>query len=135
MKKDIPFHKVENLAVAIVPPLVELEGEGLWDTYLINLKENPIANIIISSRGYGELKGEDRKTTVLRHFFEEIDGKSFVQIEPIHSDLFNLTNEYWVSFVQDDYMFEKKYIFVKGSIDSSNFTKIPFLDRQGVMII
>lgn len=135
MKKDIPLYKVENLAVAIVPPLLERERDGLWDTYLINLKDNPIANILISSRGYGELEGEDRKTTVLRHFFEEIDGKSFVQIEPIHSNLFDLTNEYWVSFVQDEFMFEKKYIFVRGSIDASNFTQIPFLDRQGVMII
>jgi len=39
-----------------------------------------------------------------------------------------------VSFTFDDYMYDKKYVFVKGSITKDNFTKIPMLDRKGVMI-
>jgi len=31
-------------------------------------------------------------------------------------------------------MYDKKYVFVKGSIDEMHFTTIPFLDRKGVMI-
>ena len=74
------------------------------------------------------------KTTVLRHFFEEIGPQSYVQIEPIQVKLFQLTNEYWVSFVFDEYMYDKKYVFVKGSINESHFTTIPILDKKGVMI-
>jgi len=134
MKKDIPVQKVEDLAIAIVPRPEEDPGDELWDTYIINLKEEPIKNVLISSQGYGEIDGENRKTTTLRHFFDEIGPLAIQLIEPIHRALFELTNEYWVSFTQDGYMFDKRYIFVRGSIDAEHFTQIPFLDRKGVMI-
>jgi len=133
MKKDIPFHKVEHMAIAIVPRQDVVEDE-LWDTYLINLREEPIKSVLISSRGYGEIEGERMRTTTLRHFFDEIGPQQIVPIEPIQTKLFNITNEYWVSFVYDDYMYDKKYVFVNGSIDESHFTTIPFLDKRGVMI-
>ena len=134
MKKDIPVQKVEDLAIAIVPRLKTESEEELWDTFLINLKEESISNVLISSKGYGEIEGEDRKTTTLRHFFDEIGPLAIQLIEPIHRGLFDLTNEYWVSFTQEGYMFDKRYIFVRGSIVRENFTQIPFLDRKGVMI-
>ena len=123
-----------DLAVAIAPRQEEgVQGE-LWDTFLINLKEEPIRNVLISSRGYGELDGEQLQTTTLRHFFEEIPPLSAAQIEPIQTSLFGLNNEYWVSFSFNDYMYDKKYTFVQGSISEDYFTSIPFLDCQGVMI-
>jgi hypothetical protein len=131
MKKDIPQHKVQDLAIAIVPGE---EDENLWDTYIINLKEEPIKSVLINSRGYGELEGEDIKTTVLRHFFEEIGPLQIEKIEPIQKKLFNIANEYWVSFQYDGYMYDKKYVFVKGSISEINFTLIPFINKKGVMI-
>ncbi len=135
MRKDIPQLKVEDLAIAIVPrDGDELLTEELWDSFLINLKDDTLRNVLISSKGYGELNGENRRTTVLRHFFEEVGPLACIPIEPIHAELFGLTNEYWVSFVYEDYMYDKKYIFVQGSIDASNFTDIPFLNRKGVMI-
>jgi hypothetical protein len=134
MKKDIPNYKVENLAIAVVPREVKDTEEELWDTFIINLKNEPIRSVLINSRGYGEISGEKMKTTVLRHFFEEIDANSYAQIEPIQTKLFDLTNEYWVSFVFNDYMYDKKYVFVKGSISETNFTSIPYVNRKGVMI-
>ncbi|MEM0991469.1 MAG: hypothetical protein AAF847_00570 [Bacteroidota bacterium] len=132
MKADIPQRKVKDLAIAVVPR--NDEADELWDTYLINLKEVAIKSVLISSKGYGRLNGEEMKTTTLRHFFEEIGPRQVVQIEPIQTKLFDLTNEYWVSFVEKDYMYDKKYIFVIGSIDISNFTTIPLVRKKGVMI-
>jgi hypothetical protein len=132
MKTDIPQHKVTDLAIAIVPR-VDKDDE-LWDTYLINMKEVAIKSVLISSKGYGEKDGEEIKTTTLRHFFEEVGPQRAVQIEPIQSKLFNITNEYWISFVERDYMYDKKYVFVIGSIDTSNFTRIPLIEKKGVMI-
>ncbi|MEL6926570.1 MAG: hypothetical protein AAFO94_21190 [Bacteroidota bacterium] len=136
MKKDIPVHKVEDLAIAIVPREQKDEPEEveLWDTYLLNLKNEPIHSVLINSRGYGERNGEQLKTTVLRHFFEQVDGRQLVQIEPIQTHVFDLTNEYWVSFRYNGYMYDKKYIFVKGAIQEFNFTKVPLLNKRGVMI-
>lgn len=136
MKKDIPVYKVEDLAIAIAPrePYLSEDEEDLWDVYLINLRDDAITSVLVNSRGYGELDGEKQRTTVLRHFFEEIGPLDFVQIEPIQTRLFKITNEYWVSFVHDDYRYDKKYIFVQESISETNFTTIPFLNRKGVMI-
>ncbi len=130
MKKDIPQYKVEDLAIAIVPG----EEEELWDVFVLNLKDEKIRSVLINSRGYGELDGEEIKTTVLRHFFEEIGPLQIHKIEPIQTKLFDITNEYWVSFQYEGYMYDKKYVFVKGSISEINFTPIPFLNKRGVMI-
>lgn len=131
MKKDISQRKVENLALAVVPGK---EEEDLWDVFIINLKEEPISNVLINSKGYGEIEGKKIETTVLRHFFTEIGPLQIEKIEPIQSKLFDVTNEYWVSFQYNDYMYDKKYIFVKGSISKINFTLIPFINKKGVMI-
>lgn len=134
MKSDIKNLKVQDIAIAIVPRMEVNEEEALWDSYILNLKEEPITNVLINSRGYGEINGEKVKTTILRHFFEEIGPLQVVKIEPIQTKLFNLTNEYWVSFVHQEYMYDKKYVFVTGSITEDNFTTIPFIDMKGVMI-
>lgn len=102
--------------------------------WVINLKDEPIENVLINSRGYGELEGEPMRTTILRHFFEKIDPKQACLIEPIQTKLFDIANEYWISFTYDGYMYDKKYVFVRGSITEDNFTKIPLLERRGVMI-
>lgn len=130
MKKDIIQRKVEDLAIAIVPG----DDDELWDVYILNLKEEAIQNVLVNSRGYGELNGERIETSVLRHFFESIGPLQIHKIEPIQARLFDLTNEYWVSFRFEDYMYDKKYVFVKGSISEINFTLIPFLNKRGVMI-
>jgi len=132
MKKDIPQFKVEDLAIAIAPR--EDGDKELWDSYLINFKEESIKSVLINSKGYGEIDGEPIRTTILRHFFEEIGPLHIAQIEPIQTKLFDITNEYWISFQYDGYMYDKKYVFVKGSIAQMNFTTIPLLDCKGVMI-
>lgn len=135
MIKDIPILKVEDLAIAIVPRLEHEEGyEDFWDSYLINLKDEPIRSVLVNARGYGILEGEERRTTTMRYFWEEIGPLDVVKIEPIQKTVLNIVNEYWVSFSFNDYLYDKKYVFVQGSLDGMNFTDIPFLDRKGVMI-
>ena len=130
MKKDIPQHKVEDLAIAVVPG----DDDQIWDVYVINLRDEPIQSVFINSKGYGELNGEEIKTSVLRHFFEQIGPLQIEKIEPIQTAVFDLTNEYWVSFRYAGYLYDKKYVFVKGSISDINFTTIPFINKKGVMI-
>lgn len=135
MKKDIPILKVEDLAIAIVPRLeTEEDHEYFWDTYLINLKDEAIFSVLVNSRGYGEIEGEQRKTSTLRYFWETIGPLEIVKIEPVPKNVLDLANEYWVSFSFNEYLYDKKYVFVPGSLDQMNFTEIPFLNRKGVMI-
>ena len=135
MKKDILLRKVEQLVVAIVPRLPHEEDfESFWDAYLINLRSAPILSVLVNSYGYGILDGESRKTSSLRYFFEEVPAMNAVKIEPMYEPVLAFTNEFWVSFSFEDYLYDKQYIFVPGSLSEINFTEIPILQRKGVMI-
>ena len=133
MLKDIPQPKVEDLAIAILPP-ESGDLDDLWDVMILNFHEYPILSVLVTARGYGEIEGEQRQTSTFRYFIEEIGSMREYKLEPIQPDVFALTNEYWVSFSLGNHLFDKKYIFVRGSINSDNFTTIPFIKRKGVMI-
>ncbi len=135
MLKDIRQAVVEDIAIAILPKGEQNEGEEvLWDVYLINLKETPIENVIVASHGYGQYKGEEVKTSTLRHYLGDMAAKSYTMIEPIQDNVFGLNNEYWVSFYIGREIFDKKYVFLPESIKEEFFTTIPLLNRSGVMI-
>lgn len=135
MLKDIQRTAVENIAVAIVPKISE-DGsdEKLWEVYLLNLKEETIDNVIVASKGYGTYKGDNVKTSVLRHYLGTIEGQTAMLIEPIQEEVFGLNNEYWVSFYLNREILDKKYVFLPESINEDYFTFIPILERKGVMI-
>ena len=133
MRKDIEIPIVTDIAVAIVAETNELNQEE-WNAYIINLKSKPIEGVLISSRGYGELNNEKRKTSELRHFLDVMEPKSYKKIEPIIEDVFGLNNEYWVSFYLEHKMFDKKFIFLAESIRKENCINIPILNKKGVLI-
>lgn len=131
MKKDIPVIKVEDIIVAAVP----MESDPLfWEVYVINLQEDDITDVLITSRGYGERDNEKVETTTLRYFVQKLDSLDYVKIEIISSEVFDLANEYWISFRSGGHMLDKKYVFVTGSLTPENFTLVPFISRNGVMI-
>jgi hypothetical protein len=134
MIKDIPELIVENVAIAVVREKNELD-ETVWNSYLINLKDQKIEGVLVTSTGYGELNEEKVKTSTLRHFLDEVEPMSFVKIEPIIEEVFGINNEYWLSFYFNKTMYDKRYVFLAESINESNFTNIPLINKKGVMII
>ena len=102
--------------------------------YLINRREVTLENVLISSRGYGEIEGEERKTSEMRHHLEKLGPKSWARIERIVEEVFALSNQYWLSFYIGRQLHDKKYIFLAGSIDEANFTNLPLMGVRGVMI-
>ena len=133
MKKDLPENIVENIAIAIVMESATPESK-LWKVYLINLKNDAIETVLVSSKGYGEKNGENIKTSILRHSIGNVPAKSFAEIELIDEQVFGLTNEYWLSYYIGSQIFDKKFIFVPESIVDSNMTRVPLLNKAGVMI-
>ena len=133
MKKDIEVPVVDQIAFAIIHEHNE-DGDMVWNSYLINLKEEPIEGVLVSSRGYGLLNGVERETSVLRHVLNKMPGQSFVKVEPIMEDVFALNNEYWVSFKQAGLMYDKKYVFVAESIKEAHCIQVPLIGKPGVMI-
>ncbi|WP_242922032.1 hypothetical protein [Pontibacter liquoris] len=132
MKKDINFNTVEGVSVAIATS-PEILGAPSWNVYLINNNPFPLTNVLITSKGYGTVDGEEVKTSVLRHMFEQVEARSFVQIEPIDPGIFHINNEYWVSYYVDNQVYDKKYIFVPDSITEEHLIDISMLQMQGVL--
>ncbi|MCO5288878.1 MAG: hypothetical protein M9940_05595 [Bacteroidetes bacterium] len=133
MLKDIPELKVENVAIAVVKE-TNSSGKEEWNAYILNLKDEELEGVLITSKGYGMREGENIKTSTLRHFIENIPAHSFIKIEPIIDNVLALNNEYWVSFYLNNNMYDRKYVFLPGVINEDYFTNIPLLNKRGVMI-
>lgn len=136
MREDLLGPKVEDVAVAIIQEKGE-NNEMIYNTYLINFKENEILEgVIITSKGYGENvnTGEKVKTSTLRHCLEILLPNEAAKIEPIIEDVFGLTNEYWVSFWINDVMYDKKFIFLPETIQEKNMKILPIIGLKGLMI-
>jgi hypothetical protein len=131
MRKDIEFHPVTGVKLAIANETPE--GEETWGVYIINKNLISLKTLLITSRGYGEIDGIPKKTSIMRHMIEELAAESKARIEPIHPQLFSLNNEFWVSYYILDQIFDKKFIFVEGSMREENLSYIPELDLYGVL--
>jgi len=134
MIKDLPENKVKDIGIAVALEKESAETK-LWYVYLINLKKEPIENVLITSRGYGEKDGKPVKTSTLRHMFPLVDKYSFKLIEPIDEQTFGLNNEYWLSYYIGKEIYDKKFIFLPESIVEVNFIKLPVVNKVGVMIL
>ena len=133
MIKDIYRPEVTDVGVAIIRE----EGEDgfVWNVYLLNLRGELLEGVLVSSTGYGQINDDPVKTSVLRHSLNNVEPLDFAKIEPIMEDLFVLSNEYWVSFYIDNILYDKKFIFLPGTISEEFFTSIPVIFKKGVLII
>lgn len=134
MKDELKGPKVENVSVAIVEMLVE--NEKVYYAYLLNLRDDIMEGIIISSTGYGQntKTGDTVKTSTLRHSIEVLLPNEAARIEPIMPEVFGLSNEYWVSFWVNEVMYDKRFVFPAESISSKNMQLIEMLGHKGVII-
>lgn len=135
MKEGLLGPKVENVNVAIVEDVDE-NNNKMYYAYLINLRDDIMEGIIVTSTGYGEnvSTGEKIKTSSLRHCIELMLPNEAAKLEPIMEDVFGLTNEYWVSFWVNDDMYDKKFIFLPETIQEKNMKMIPEIGKRGVVI-
>jgi hypothetical protein len=136
MREELLGPKVENIGVSVVQSLNEI-GEKLFNVYILNLRDEIIDEILVTSRGYGVNvnSGEKTITSTLRHKIDLLMPNEFALIEPIMEDVFGLSNEYWVSFWSHDKMYDKKFIFVPESIAEENMNLIPLIGDKGVLIM
>lgn len=134
MIKDLPKNIVKDIAIAVALEKESVESK-IWYVYLINLKNIPIENVLITSKGYGEKDGVQVKTSTLRHMIPIVESNAYKLIEPIDEQTFGLNNEYWLSYYIGKEIFDKKFIFLPESIVEMNFTKLPVVNKVGVMIL
>lgn len=135
MKKDIQVPPCEGVEIVVSPRPNETNeaNEELWDVWLINHNDYPLVNVLISSRGYGELEGREKMTATLRHFHERVHPFSTIRVEPIQTAVFGITNEYWLSYNHAGQMLEKKFIFEPNTIATAALRPVEHFDRAAVV--
>ena len=133
MLKDILLPTNVDAGVAIVKELnTELDIE--WYVYVVNYTEFKITNVFVTCKGYGVINGEEKHTTVIRYFLDDIEAQTAIKVEPIHPDLFALNNEYFLTFFLDGEIHDKKIVFAAESIDDSKLEMISIVERLGLYI-
>jgi hypothetical protein len=135
MREGLLGPKVDNVAVAVVEEVNESKEKMLY-AYLLNLRDDIMEGIIVTSTGYGENAetGERARTSTLRHSLEVLLPNEAAKIEPIMDDVLGLANEFWVSFWVNETMYDKKFVFLPESIDEKKMKVLPILGQKGVMI-
>ena len=135
MLKDIEEFKVEGVGIATVQEWDESVGDVVYNVYLLNTNDTPIEGVLVLSKGFGVIDGEERKSSVLRHFLDTVEGESFSKIEPIQHELFVLNNQYQLTYFSNGNMYEKTYLFKSNTIHPDNFKHVPIIKKPGVLLI
>jgi len=132
MKKDIQIPEVTNVFMAIVKEYNnEFQCED-WNAYIINNKEVDLEMVLIVSKGYDEDKLIE--TSLMRHKIEKLPANSFAKVELLQGEVLKLSNFFNVTFFDGSKMFDKKYLFKKGTIKESSLRTIPILNKRGILV-
>ena len=70
MLKDIDFKKKLDVGIAVV------EEDGAYNTYIINFRDEEIKTILITSKGYGQIDGRKKETTIFRRMIDTMKPQS-----------------------------------------------------------
>lgn len=132
MKKDIQIPEVTDVFMAIVKEYNEVFRCDDWNAYLINNKEVDLEMVLVVSKGYDE--EQLTETSLLRHKIEKLPAKSFAKVEFLHEGVLKLSNFFNVTFFEGNAMFDKKYLFEKGSLKEASLRMIPLLNKKGILV-
>lgn len=133
MKKDIEIPEVKNVYIAAVLEQNENE-EDVWMVYLINDLAVMIEGAMITSKGHADMEGKDIRTASMRHRIGNVPYKTAVKVELIDSQVFEIFNEYWVTFFQEGTLMEKKFTFGPYTIDKAFVESLPVIGQKGILV-
>ncbi len=134
MKSDINIPEVENVFFAAVKEWSDDFMENIWNVYLVNDSDFDIDSVMVVSKAFGTLDGEMKKTSLLRHAFVQIPAVSVVKIEMIEKSVLQLNNEFMVTYFIGNTLYDKKFTFIKDSINEKNMEEVPVLFVDGVIV-
>jgi hypothetical protein len=118
MKKDIIIPNAAGVGIAMVPDMDD-KKQRIWSAYLVNERESTLYNVFIQVSAKGELKGAERKTASVRFYVEELEPRKAKKIEIVLHQATKLSNQYWISFFDNEVLFDKKIVFEPGSITAA----------------
>jgi hypothetical protein len=134
LRKDINIPEVENVFLAAIPEWNDDFMATVWNVYLINDSDFALDSVMVVSKAFGTLNGEMKKTSLLRHAFQEIPAVSVAKVEMIEHSVLALNNEFMVTYFIGNTLFDKKFVFTANSISSDRTEEVPILFTDGVIV-
>ncbi len=134
MKKDIIIPKVENVFLAAVQEWNDDFMEKVWNVYLINDSDFDIDSVMVVSKAFGNINGEMKKTSLLRHAFVKVPSVSVVKVEMVEKSVLALNNEFMVTYFIGNTLYDKKFIFRTNTINERGTEEVPILFVPGVIV-
>jgi hypothetical protein len=135
MLKDIEDYQAEGVGIATVQEWDDKADDIVYNVYLVNMRKSDIEGVLVMSKGFGIIDGEERESSTLRHYLDTVKAESFCKIEPIHHQLFVLNNQYKLTYFEDNKMYEKTFVFQNNTIHPDNYKQVPLLNKPGILLI
>ena len=129
MKEDIQIPKVTNVFMAVVKEYNPTFRTDDWNVYIINNKSIDLELVLIVSSGFDDKDN----TSTMRHKIKLMPANSYAKVELIQPELFKLNNEFKVSFFANNKLFEKTFVFEKGTIKDGALRLISQLNKKGIL--
>ena len=126
---DIEIPIVKAVYIALIQEWNDDFLEMTWNAYLINDGSLPIELVFVVSKGYDG----DLKTATMRHRMEALGAKSYQKLEFVQKEILDLTNEFYVTYYLHGQLYEKRFVFEKGSVSEANLTQIPLFETIGIL--
>ena len=135
--KNIDFPKVEGVSIAIIREEPKEEFEAVnWTAFVVNYSSDTLINVLVATKGYGEMNGEKQRTSILRHLIERVGPGEAAPIERMDPQVFPLVNEFWLSYYKETdstVIYDKKFLFLPDSIIEENVSRVPGFDMRGIL--
>ena len=129
MKKDIEIPEVNNVHIALLYEYNNDFKTKEWNAYILNDKNTAIELVFVVSKGFdGSIK-----TATMRHSMEGLEAKSFEKLEFVQDEVLELNNEFFVTFYLEGTLYEKRFLFKKGTVSEKNTSLIPLLGAHGIL--
>ena len=129
MKKDIEIPEVKDIHIALLYEYNKDFRTKEWNAYIVNNKSTPIELIFVVSKGYdGNIK-----TATMRHSMAGLEANAFAKLEFVEDEVLKLNNEFFVTFYLNGTLYEKCFVFKKGTVSEKNTIEIPLLGTKGVL--
>lgn len=133
MKKDIEIPDVKDVYIAAVLELDE-NNNAFWYIHLINGKNEILEGIMITSCGYMFTeKGRETVSSTFRHKMNDMLPKTVLKIEMLDPQVFEIYNEYWVTFFCNNKLMECKFTFEPFTIGKNYLAAVPLLKDKGIL--
>ncbi|CAA0152472.1 hypothetical protein [Tenacibaculum maritimum] len=129
MKKDIHIPEVTDVEVAVVYEYNDIYKTDDWNVYIINKKNVDLEMVVIVTQGFNDTK----ITSLMRKKITVLPANSFAKVEFIQPELFALNNRFQVSFFEGNTLYDKTFLFEKGTIKEGALRMIKELNKKGIL--